>query len=276
MGEKITISGRITNENGVLMVFSKIHEKLGFPTLVSPDVRGFDISSIRYRKKEVTVEFEYLSSNFILHQHHLSLDPNKDYVVVCWADDCGLKTLLKKDFGIELFEVIQLSEYAECIDEAVGTEEQVEPIYAILSYNPKDSGGLDFSNWAFSHCFRINSPPGHPKFSNDHLPPGSRILFSHKSYIIGGFTVVRYEVIEKPATAREWKLYKTLTDYPCSLFTVEIDEYQREFYRGHIFYSDFFVSTIRVKMSDVGITKKMPQGGKLNITKEEYLRIIGR
>jgi len=151
-----------------------------------------------------------------------------------------------------------------------------KPKYVVLSYNPAMAGGRDFGDWAFSHCYRVNTSENNPKFAKDCLPPGSKVLFYQRSYIIGGFTVVRYEVINEPQTKSEWKLYKKLTDYPASLYTVEIGDYKEYFYRGHIFYTDFFDGRdFKVLFSNY-VAKKMSKQGKINISKDEYYKIIGK
>ena len=63
---QVELYGPIKEEAGVVMVFTKLHGQLGFPKLVPSSARGFDIDDIEYKKgKRVTVEFEYLSENFI-------------------------------------------------------------------------------------------------------------------------------------------------------------------------------------------------------------------
>ncbi|MBU1627786.1 hypothetical protein KKB18_10495, partial [bacterium] len=121
-------------------------------------------------------------------------------------------------------------------------EDPQEPKYVVMSYNPNIAGGKDFSAWVFSHCYRVRTSKSNPKFSNDSLPPGSKILFYREGLIIGGFTVVRYEIIEMPETECGLSLYKKLTDYPTSLYTVSIEDYKNpdNWLRGHIYYADFF------------------------------------
>ena len=46
MENKIKIYSPIKEEVGVVMLFAKLHEKLGFPKLVSSSARGFDIENI--------------------------------------------------------------------------------------------------------------------------------------------------------------------------------------------------------------------------------------
>ena len=98
MTKKIDFYGPIQEEIGVIMAFSKVHESLGFTRLVPSKNRGFDIESIEYKDEEVTIEFEYKSSNFITHGHPNKMIEGQNYVVVCWEDDCGLISRLKNDY----------------------------------------------------------------------------------------------------------------------------------------------------------------------------------
>ena len=272
---KIDFYGPIQGELGVIMAFSKIHELLGFKKLMPSASRGFDIDSIEYNGHDVTVEFEFLSGNFIAHRHQDNMVSERKYVVVCWEDDCGLSTKLKNDYGLELFDIIEMRKYVNIRNDLERIEAE-EPLYVVLSYNPDNADGTDFGEWAFSNCFRTQTSPANPKFAGDNLPPGSKILFYQNGYIVGGCTVVRYEVIDEPKTAREWKLYKRLMDYPTTLFTMTVDEYKEFFTRGHIFYIDFFdIRDFKIKLSKY-ISKKMSNHGKINITHEEYNSIIGR
>lgn len=276
MKRKIDFYGDIQGEAGVIMAFSKIHEELGFSKLTPSTARGFDIDSIEYNGQDVTVEFEYLSSNFIVHKHQAQMNKNRKYVVICWEDDCGLVAKLKKDFGKNLYDLIEIREYVSIKNNMPSSNVAEEPKYAILAYNPTQAGGKDFSAWTFSHCYRVKTSNKNPKFAYDNLPAGSKILFYQSGYIIGGFTVVRFEIIKKPNTEREWALYKKLTDYPASLFTVTIEEYKSDWFRGHIFYTDFFDRRdFKIKLTHY-TKKKMSYHGKINLTREEYYRIVGR
>lgn len=276
MKNKVEFYGPIQEEIGVIMAFSKLHEALGFTKLVPSKNRGFDIESIEYKGTNVTVEFEFKSSNFINHGHPEKMIAGHNYVVVCWEDDCGLVSLLRKDHGKELYDVIEIRNYVDVQKDNLTTTQGDQRKYIVLSYNPKNADGKDFGDWAFSHCYRVRTSPITPKFSQDSLPPGSKILYYRQGYIIGGCTVVRYEIIEKPNTKREWEIYKKLTDYPASLFTVDIEDYKEEYSRGHIFYTDFFdARDFKIKLSTY-VNKTMPRQGKIDITKEEYYRITGK
>lgn len=272
--KKIEFYGDINEELGVVMAFSKLHESLGFSKLVPSSARGFDIASIEYNGFDVTVEFEYVSSNFIAHGHPDNMEPDRKYVVVCWEDDCGLASLLKDNHNVELYDIVELRKYVS-IKQDICNKSSEEPIYVILSYNPKNADNKDFGEWVFSNCYRTPTDSNIPKFAKDSLPAASRVLFYQNGYIIGGCTVVRYEVIDPPKTKREWELYKQLSDYPISLYTMTVDEYKADFSRGHIFYNDFFdIRDSKIKLSNY-IDKKMSRQGKMNITRDEYFRILG-
>ena len=73
---------KVRNEHGVVLIFGRFYEALGFSGLKSFN-RGFpDCVAIR-EGKECRIELEYTSSNFVLHKH----DPSKVDMVVCWKKD---------------------------------------------------------------------------------------------------------------------------------------------------------------------------------------------
>lgn len=278
MRRKIDFYGEIQGEPGVIMAFSKIHEELGFSKLIPSSSKGFDIDSIEYNGRDVTVEFEYLSSNFISHGHQAQMDDKRKYVVICWEDDCSLITKLRDEYGKKLYDLISIRKYVNIKNEITAShpkKDLEETKYAVMSYNP-NVAGKDFSAWAFSHCYRVTTSKRNPKFADDKLPPGSKILFYQNGFIIGGFTVVRYEIIKRPKTEREWVLYKKLTDYPASLYTVSIEEYKEyDWLNGHIYYTDFFdIRDFKIRFSHF-VKKKMSRHGKINLTRDEYFRIVG-
>ena len=94
--KKIEMYGTISEELGVVMAFSKLHEELGFPKLVPAKSRGFDIDDIEYKGRRVTLEFEYTSDNFINHEHVLAMRDERDYVLVCYEDNCDIVEKVKK------------------------------------------------------------------------------------------------------------------------------------------------------------------------------------
>lgn len=102
VGDPINFEGLIygpLNESGVIFLFSKIHDKLGFnieaiqPSF--PDAKG----RRKGRKgwKDIWIEFEFKSSNFKTHNH----DPKECDVIVCWEhdwQDCPIEVIeLRKE-----------------------------------------------------------------------------------------------------------------------------------------------------------------------------------
>lgn len=273
--KKVDFYGPIKGELGVIMAFSKIHERIGFSKLVPSSAKGFDIQSIDYNGYDVTLEFEYLASNFISHGHPNQMEDGRKYVIVCWEDDCGILTLLADKYKKTIYEVIEIRNYVNIKKDLLPPDRVEEPKYVALSYNPDMADGVDFGEWAFTNCFRTKTSSRNPKFAGDSLPPGSKILFYQNGYIVGGCTVVRYEVIDEPKTKREWELYSKLTNYPITLFTMDVEENKDCYERGHIFYIDFFdIRDFKIKLSNY-IKKPMPHQGKLNLSSEEYYRIVG-
>ena len=75
----------VRNEHGVVLLFGRFYEALGF-SCVKTINRGFpDCVAIR-EGKECRIELEYKSSNFIQHKH----DPSKVDMVICWEKDTDL------------------------------------------------------------------------------------------------------------------------------------------------------------------------------------------
>jgi len=99
VGDPINFEGLIygpLNENGVIFLFSKIHDRLGINIEAVqpgfPDAKGRRKS--RKGWEDVWIEFEFKSSQFKAHNH----DPNECDVIVCWEDDW-------KDCPIEVIEL---------------------------------------------------------------------------------------------------------------------------------------------------------------------------
>ena len=186
----VEIYSPVKEEAGVIMVFSKIHEDLGFDKLVTSSARGFDIESINYNGHDVTVEFEYVSSNFIRHDHHIHMIDGRRYVVICWYDDCDLKAKIQKEYNKRIEEVICLEKYARVIVDNKSKEESEEIKYIVLNYNPANADYRSFQEWSNSNLYRCNT-----RFKDKHIPKGSKVLIKQGDYIVGGFDVVRYEYI---------------------------------------------------------------------------------
>ena len=266
--KKIKLYGPVTEESGVIIVFTKIHEQLGFKKLVPYSSRGFDIDKIDYKGESVTVEFEYFSSNFIHHGHPQKMTDGNKYVVICWTDDCDLKEKIRKDYNKELEEVICLEKYVEIVSETESKKSNTDIKYMILSYNPYNADNSSFYEWTNSNLYRFKA-----RFKGG-IPSGSKVLIKQGDYIVGGFDVVRYVYIDNLSN-EQLELYKTLTDYPITLFDNDIEYLKKNFTKGHIFYDNFFlIDKVKIKFSEVFPEKKMNYDGRLYITKEEYERII--
>lgn len=70
-----------TNEQGVVYMFGRMAESLGFE-LVEIGV-AFPDAVVRYQGVEYRVEFEYRASNFIMHGH----DPDGCDIIICWINN---------------------------------------------------------------------------------------------------------------------------------------------------------------------------------------------
>jgi len=88
VGDPINFEGLIygpLNENGVIFLFSKIHDKLGINIeaiqATYPDAKARKKTSKGW--EDVWIEFEYKSSQFKIHKH----DPKDCDIIVCWEHD---------------------------------------------------------------------------------------------------------------------------------------------------------------------------------------------
>ncbi len=101
VGDPINYKGLIfgpLNENGVIFLFSKMHESLGiFIEAIQPSYPDAKARRKTHRGwEDVWIEFEYKSSSFKVHGH----DPKECDIIVCWEHDwkdCPLEVIeLKK------------------------------------------------------------------------------------------------------------------------------------------------------------------------------------
>ena len=111
VGRKIDYPGLTyspINENGVILLFATMNseDELGFSVEsiadAFPDALVVDYRANRDRGVKKYIEFEFLSSNFVRHDH----DPAKCDIIVCWEHDwkdcppnlevIELKTLIEK------------------------------------------------------------------------------------------------------------------------------------------------------------------------------------
>ena len=92
---------RIKNELEFHNWFKKNYKQLGFNNLKLHN-KGFPDFVMEKNNKEIRVELEILSSNFLLHKH----DPKKVDKVICIKNDInlGIPTTLVKNIRLTNFE----------------------------------------------------------------------------------------------------------------------------------------------------------------------------
>jgi len=73
-------------ELGVVFLFSKMHRKLGYPTITRIQDNFPDCEAIGPTGKKVRIEFELLSGNFF---HHKPVEKHLKQVdaIICWRDN---------------------------------------------------------------------------------------------------------------------------------------------------------------------------------------------
>lgn len=101
VGDPINFKGLVygpLNENGVIFLFSKIHEKLGINIEAIqasfPDAKGRRKTSKGW--EDIWIEFEFKSSHFKAHNH----DPKECDIIICWEHDwkdCPLEVISLKE-----------------------------------------------------------------------------------------------------------------------------------------------------------------------------------
>jgi hypothetical protein len=92
LGNPISIPGLVyspVNEQGVVFLFSKYHDKLGIQSIECIRAAFPDAIGLRKIGKEqnerVNIEFEFKSSGFKGHLNKVRSDEH--YIIVCWEDD---------------------------------------------------------------------------------------------------------------------------------------------------------------------------------------------
>lgn len=101
VGDPINFEGLIygpLNENGVIFLFSKIHDKFGINIEAIqasfPDAKGRRKTSKGW--EDIWIEFEFKSSHFKTHNH----DPKECDIIVCWEHDwkdCPVEIMCLKE-----------------------------------------------------------------------------------------------------------------------------------------------------------------------------------
>ena len=266
---KIQMYSPIKEEAGVVMAFSKLHEELGFPKLVPSSARGFDIDDIEYKGKRVTVEFEYLSENFISHGHVEQMKDGRNYVLVCYEDNCSILQKLREIYNKTNLEVIELKNFIEIKQDIVSdNEDSIE--YIVLNYNPY-MAGLPIDSWKSANVYGINA-----QFSNNHITAGSKILFKQGDFIVARCEVVKYETYETPQNDNEWRLLQNLYNYPLGLYNLTLEEVKENMAHGYIFYDSFTTFDERkVSFSKALPNRNMGHQGMIKITREDYYKLMG-
>ena len=277
--KKIKIYSSIREEAGVVMVFSKIHEQLGFPKLVSASARGFDIDDIEYHDDlgthRVTVEFEYYSSSFIGHGHPNYMQEDRKYIVICYEDDCNLEKLIYEKYQKSLYKVIELKDYIEIIPDEI-IESSSKPNYYLINYNPSNADYRGFEDWIYSNMYSFSNN------MNTIVKNGSKALIKQGNYIIGGFDIVRFLNLKISSNSEVIHLYKALTDYPVSIFSRTEEEIINTLVGkniGHIFYNNFFLmdqnTIIRKTVQELLPELKFRHSAIQHLTEEQYHTLLG-
>ncbi len=73
------------NEQEVVFLFAKLHEKLGVSTITKVQTKYPDVHAIDEKGNALKIELELLASNFLDHDHN----PSGCDWVVCWEDNLG-------------------------------------------------------------------------------------------------------------------------------------------------------------------------------------------
>lgn len=276
--EKIKFYSPINEEAGVMMAFAKMHEQLGFPKIVSSSSRGFDIKDIEYVDDigihRVTVEFEYLSSNYLNHGYQNLMRGDKKYIVVCWEDDCNLSKTLFSLYKKSLYKIIELKNMIEIVPDEI-TSDTIEQKYYLINYNPKNADNMSYSTWINSNMYRFKNN------NNIRISNGSKALIKQGNYIVGGFDIVRFSNIKLSNNNEFIELYKNLTDYPVGLFVNTVDEIRDNYvnrYVGHIFYNNFYEignTKLRKTIQDMLPNFKVSYGPVQSLTEEQYDKLLG-
>ena len=105
VGELINFRGLVyspINEQGVVFLFGRLLEDLNM-YIEEVRIKYPDCIARRYTGtgwKKVYIEFEYMSSNFLLHEHN----PKDCDIIVCWEDNLT-KDEKKQIEGVEIIEL---------------------------------------------------------------------------------------------------------------------------------------------------------------------------
>ena len=277
--EKMKIYSPVNSVTDVKILFGKLHKQLGFPRLVSLQdnnvimfLHHLDLSRGKKSYMSGNIIFEYLSSDYLLKKYnHFYL------VLVCWEDDCHLKSYLKNNYNQEskIERVIALQNYVEVIPDIVDYKSRNKNLYYLIDYDlvkENYKGYVDLLNTKLLK-FKNNN--------NIKITDGSKALIKDGDYIIGGFDIVRHENIWIPNDRNFIESYKRLTDYPVGLVFLDCDEVIEKYANqnvNHIFYSNFFElnnkklrKTIKEILPNFETSDCVVQA----LTEEEYNKLLG-
>ena len=263
----------------VIVLFAKFHEQLGFPFIEYSVHDKMFIKKAKHWNKsknqyeEVTVDFEYLSSDYLLHNRQISMSRNKKHILVCWEDDCKLNIYLQENYKNDI-QIIELKNHVEFVNNIGGEELKPEYKYYLINYDLAGDDYKSYVDWKNSRLFRFKG--NHILIGN-----GSKALIKDGDHIIGGFDIVRYENIWIPNDRNFIESYKRLTDYPVGLVFLDCDEVIEKYANqnvNHIFYSNFFElnnkklrKTIKEILPNFETSDCVVQA----LTEEEYNKLLG-
>ena len=277
--EKMKIYSPVNSVTDVKILFGKLHKQLGFPRLVSLQdnnvimfLHHLDLSRGKESYMSGNIIFEYLSSDYLLKKY------DHFYVVlVCWEDDCHLKSYLKNNYNQEskIERVIALQNYVEVIPDIVDYKSRNKNLYYLIDYDlvkENYKGYVDLLNTKLLK-FKNNK--------NIKITDGSKALIKDGDYIIGGFDIVRHENIWIPNDRNFIESYKRLTDYPVGLVFLDCDEVIEKYANqnvNHIFYSNFFElnnKKLRKTIKEILPNFETSDCAVQALTEEEYNKLLG-
>ena len=263
----------------VIVLFAKFHEQLGFPFIEYSVHDKMFIKKVKHWNKskdkyeEVTVDFEYLSSDYLVHNRQISMSRNKKHILVCWEDDCKLNIYLQENYKNDI-QIIELKNHVEFVNNIGGEELKPEYKYYLINYDLAGDDYKSYVDWKNSRLFRFM---GDRVFVGN----GSKALIKDGDYIIGGFDIVRYENIKLLDRSAFVQLYKNFTDSPIGLFSSNISDIKKQYANqnvNHIFYSNFFElnnkklrKTIKEILPNFETSDCVVQA----LTEEEYNKLLG-
>jgi hypothetical protein len=253
------------SEESVRHLFSLHAKDLGFEILniqkTFPDCTAIDLRE--EPAKEVDIEIEFDSSNFISHGHKEQMLQNREYKIVCWTsrNRNGIPP------NVEIIELEDKFKIVSKVEKDIASNIE-EPIYRIISYN-HEKNGQPIEIWEEIKIFRTNT-----KFKDNMLPKGSVIVLHSKGKLVGEFTVAKYHYIENPPSNRKEKKFYELSAFPIGFSHQPSNRKNCDWLRGHIVYYNFRKYDPPVPLAILG--KKLSGFGRRNLSHEELQMIRGK